>query len=131
MATVANIFQGTSTNLDTRYLLSQFIPTVTITDNNGNPLNVLEPFNPAMINAINSLSRIGYQLYKGEPITTISYNKYRNTTCWWMIMLMSQLIHPLIIAIGFLLQIPDNNMILQSLSPAVNTGQRIPKYTTI
>src|SRR6185437_5030293 len=128
MATVTNVFRGTSTNLDPRYLLSRFIPTVTIKDNNGKPLNVLDVFNPNMIKAIDALTRIGYQQYTGQPITTIAYQKYRNTTCWWMIMLMSQKINPLLITVGFLLQIPDNNAILVSLSPAVNTGQRIPKF---
>jgi hypothetical protein len=131
MATVVNVFQGNSTNFDARYLMSKFVPTVAVVDPDGTPRNVLDVFNPLMVAAINAMQRIGFSQYIAQQITTLTYQRYNNTTAWWMVMLISKQLHPLIIPTGAYISYPDINFILTTLAPAANSGARIPKFASI
>jgi len=123
-------FRGSSTNLNPRYLFSLFVPTITINEY-GQTINVLEVFSTKMIKAIKAIRPTALQHYTGQPITTLTYRRYHNTTCYWMILLASKQLHPLTIDNGDLLVLPDIDAIRKSPTLKLTTGARIPVFTTI
>jgi len=131
MPDVVSNFRGSSTNLNTNYLFSQFVPTITVKDSDGSKLNVLEPFNVKMGRAIEAVRPIAIRRYVNEPITTITFEQYNNTTAWWMVMLASKELHALAVENGKILTLPDINNIRRSTSQRFLTGVRIPVYVSI
>lgn len=129
MANINNLIG--STNLDVNYLFSQFVPTITLQFNDGSVVNALEIFSPNMIKALRSMQRIGFERYKGAPITTLAFKQYQNTTAWWMIMLASKQIHALTIDSGDLIAYPNIKTIQRSLNASSPNNARIPTFVTI
>lgn len=129
--TSAAVLRSTSSNLDPRYLASQFVPTITVNHSDNTSENVLEVFSPRMIKAIDSIRRIGLDRYKGDHITTLAYQRFRNTTCWWMILLASKQIHPLSIQLGDGINYPNIEIMRRAQISAIQRSARVPTFTEI
>jgi hypothetical protein len=123
---------ATSTNLDLRYILSAYLPTVTVYDEdniNQNPqINV---FASSMVKALDAMSIYGQYTYRNEHIPVIARRKQNNTSCWWMIMAANGLNHPLVIEPGTILNLPNIDAVRASTQVKDNSSARVPTFVTI
>lgn len=108
--------QATSTNMNTSYLRSNFIPTGKIRVN-GKDVTVLDIANDSYLNVIKRLTPTNLVAYKGEPITTFAYNQSGNTSCWWMHAIINGVMHPLAISDGQQMFVADIATAIDSTAP--------------
>lgn len=80
-----------STNMNSNYMLSNFIPTKT--DSNGKP--VIDVYNINMLRATNALKAVDTDVYvAGQKLPCLAYKKTGYTTPYWMMALISGILHP-------------------------------------
>lgn len=123
-------FVGASSNLNPNFLMSQFVPTVTVPDGTSTA-NMLDVFSPNMKKAIDSVVRVGLARYQNQPVPTIGFKYFNNTTCWWMIMLASKQMHALTIEPGDEIVLPSIDTVAKSLTVKIPSGARIPVFVKI
>ena len=123
---------ATSTNMDSRYLISNFVPTVTVQDNdniNQNPQ--LEVFSSANIKTRKLINSVAKYRFYHEKIPVVARRQLGNTSCWWMIMLANGQNHALTVQSGELLDLPDIDALRNALLVQSNNTSRTPRFTVI
>jgi hypothetical protein len=115
-----------STNENSQYLRSNFIPYVQIETNNKQVL-VPDVLSKTYLSVINSLSPTAYYTFStGQQLTTQAFKATGNTSTWWMIAMMNGYIHPLQMNNGDIVLIPNaataiNQSNIQTNAPTPST----------
>lgn len=101
-----------SSNYDQGYERSKFMTIIT-SDYDGSLW--IDPLDQNLLNIL--AGDISYDIfsYRSESITTISYNYYKNTSLWWLIVMFNGFIHPHEIPSGYKLKIPKLEHIVSRL----------------
>ena len=121
-----------STNMDVRYLASSFIPAITVQDDdtiNQNPQ--LDIFSTSIIKAIDLIEPQNYVKFNHEHLPVTARKKLGNTSCWWMILIASNKLHPLEIKPGEVLTLPYVETMRNAINIQANNLSRIPRYVII
>lgn len=116
-----------STHMNNKYFRSKFMGSEEIYTNAGEKIEVLNFVNFKLAKVINKLNNSKIIKYKGEPITTVSYREYGNTSLWWIIVMVNGAIFPDDLISGQDLVIPDLkelNQLLNSTSKN-RAGQKV------
>lgn len=66
-----------------------------------------DPLDPAMTRIMDFNIPFSLYQYQGEGLTTLSYQMYKTTTAWWVILMFNGFVHPDEIPAGTELRIPD------------------------
>lgn len=109
---MAIIPKATSSNLNIRRLLSNWMPTIKV-DDNGMQVDCPDFFNPKLTEFLESAVLRGTKTYKNEmQFTSFVYYLENDTTSWWMYLALTGIPNPLQIEDGTILPVPDINAML-------------------
>jgi len=101
-----------STNYDARYDINNFMDTVEVEYENGFVEVYPDFLNHKLSSLLDKIQDWTPYVYNGaEHLTTICYKMYGNTTVIWLIMMYNGIMHPLEVAPGTMLMMPDRQQV--------------------
>ena len=115
----------TSTNVNSKYFLTEYMAIETVTGDNGEDEQMLDIFDERIQSAMENITSTSTVTYESQQITTISNDVYGNTSLFWYILWYNGFFHPLEIPYGTELVIPSltdfNNNTAQETSQQGST----------
>lgn len=120
-----NLFQ--STNLNIRYLYSNFLPIVEVDTEETNPnlQSSFDIFDPDLTSLLDSLTAAQLYRYQGfEHMPTLVRRLYNTTTLWWLVMKYNGFYHEWEIPAGGLMYFPVLQQIDTGISAMQASGNR-------
>jgi hypothetical protein len=117
----------TSTNYNASYSMQNLVPlyktTFSSTDELGYTDYRCDFLGSWIIRLIKRIKKYAIYTYMGhEPLTTIAYKAYGNTTATWIIMIYNGISSPLEIIPGSIIKLPDITGLTQAIKSAQSSG---------
>lgn len=77
----------------------------------------IDPLDPRILTLVKKATVAGQIEYRGQPATSISFQAYKNTTLYWLILMFNGYLFAEDIPYGTKLKIPDISSITKDLRP--------------